>query len=307
MSVGQTQYRRAPSLIWPLVLITLGVLFLLQNLGYLPWAFWSVAWRFWPVILILVGIQLFFGRRPWVAAGLVVVVLVLSVLAALWLSYGPSTLFEPGLAATQQTVAEDLNDLQRACVEVEIGAGRLDLGSLPGDSEQLAVARSNSDDERARITKSMRRRNGEATLRLESRGDWIILGGPAPVWQVKLSPIIPMDLDVKTGAGESEMNLTELHVQRLTAETGVGRSTIRLPAEAGQAQATIQAGVGELVVVVPQGVEARIRVHGGLSSTVVDESRFHRAGDYYVSPGYDSAENRVDLRIQAGVGSIRVQ
>ena len=79
MSVGQTQYRRAPSLIWPLVLITLGVLFLLQNLGYLPWAFWSVAWRFWPVILILVGIQLFFGRRAWVAAGLVVVVLVLSV------------------------------------------------------------------------------------------------------------------------------------------------------------------------------------------------------------------------------------
>jgi hypothetical protein len=43
-----------------------------------------------------------------------------------------------------------------------------------------------------------------------------------------------------------------------------------------------------------------------LGSTQIDEARFPRIGDIYQSLDYATAENRVDMDIQAGVGSLRV-
>jgi len=39
----------------PLLLIILGVVFLLENLGFLPWLNWSLIW---PIILILAGLSM---------------------------------------------------------------------------------------------------------------------------------------------------------------------------------------------------------------------------------------------------------
>ncbi|MBZ5527818.1 MAG: DUF5668 domain-containing protein [Acidobacteriia bacterium] len=49
----ETWTREKP--IGPILLITLGVLFLLDNFGWLPW---ERVERFWPVLLIVAGIIL---------------------------------------------------------------------------------------------------------------------------------------------------------------------------------------------------------------------------------------------------------
>ena len=309
MSFEQGYYRRSPSLLWPLFLVIVGILLLLQNLGYLPWAFWSTAWRFWPVILILIGIQLYFGQRsPWLAAGLVALVLTLTVGGALWLSsHTPDVPGSVPAGTGAQPVTEPLNALEKASVQIQFGAGKLSLGGLNNDSTLLAEARPIAGDIGSRMSKSMRVSGGAGTLRLETKGDWINFGDNGPYWQVKLSPRIPLDLDVDVGAGEAEVDLSNFRLQRLRVQTGAGRTTIRMPNEPGRLQANVKAGVGELEVTVPEGVEARIHVQEGLSSTAIDESRFPRSGSDYVSREYEQSENRVDLIVEAGVGSIKVQ
>jgi hypothetical protein len=37
---------------WPAVLVTMGLIFMASNMGYLPAQFWS----FWPLLLIIVGL-----------------------------------------------------------------------------------------------------------------------------------------------------------------------------------------------------------------------------------------------------------
>ncbi len=46
-----------------LLLITLGVIFLLGNYNILNSNFWRNSITFWPIILILSGVALFFNRR----------------------------------------------------------------------------------------------------------------------------------------------------------------------------------------------------------------------------------------------------
>ncbi len=43
------------------ILILLGILFLLSNFGVLPWSVWEIIGRFWPVALILFGLEILIG------------------------------------------------------------------------------------------------------------------------------------------------------------------------------------------------------------------------------------------------------
>jgi hypothetical protein len=54
---------RRRSLVGPVILIGLGVVFLLNNLGVLAWSVWEVILRLWPILLVAAGLDLLLGRR----------------------------------------------------------------------------------------------------------------------------------------------------------------------------------------------------------------------------------------------------
>jgi cell wall-active antibiotic response 4TMS protein YvqF len=68
---------------WPLVIIVVGVLLLLQNLGLLPPGLWPLLLQLWPVGLILVGLDLLIGWRSPAAARWAVILTALVMAAAL--------------------------------------------------------------------------------------------------------------------------------------------------------------------------------------------------------------------------------
>ena len=51
------------SLFWPLVLIGVGVIWLLGNLGVISWTNLTVLFRLWPLLLIAIGLDLLIGRQ----------------------------------------------------------------------------------------------------------------------------------------------------------------------------------------------------------------------------------------------------
>jgi hypothetical protein len=122
---------------------------------------------------------------------------------------------------------------------------------------------------------------------------------------------------VNSGASEVYLDLSELQVQTLAFDTGASGARVRLPTR-GSTNASINAGVSNLVLEIPPGVPARIRAEGGLAGFTIDEQRFPSLGRgegipglalqrEYRSPDFDNAPNRVDLKISAGAASIRVQ
>ncbi len=48
--------------VFGLVLLFIGILFLFNNFGLVPWSIWNGLWKFWPVVLILIGVKIFIGR-----------------------------------------------------------------------------------------------------------------------------------------------------------------------------------------------------------------------------------------------------
>jgi hypothetical protein len=44
-----------------LLFLLVGITFLMNNMGIIPWSFWASLWQFWPVILIIIGFRILFG------------------------------------------------------------------------------------------------------------------------------------------------------------------------------------------------------------------------------------------------------
>ena len=47
---------------WPLLLIALGLIFLLQNFGYISGVSWRAVASLWPLLLVLIGLDIAFAR-----------------------------------------------------------------------------------------------------------------------------------------------------------------------------------------------------------------------------------------------------
>lgn len=299
--------REHGGVVGPILLIAAGVFFLLSNLGVISWSFWDAVWRLWPIALIAVGLDMLVGRRS-LLASLIVAVITLGLLVAGFFFLGVG-----GAAGGEITdsVAQPLSGAERAEVVLGFGVGRATLGALPAGSENLIEGRiERPDDGNVRVEQTHEMDGDVAIYRLRTEGsfrmvpffgrrdgDWI--------WDLQLSPDVPMDLTVNTGVGRTTLDLRDLTLDELHVDTGVGETLVMLPGE-GQLDAAVNGGVGELIIEIPDGIPARIDVDTGLGGTDV-EGDFDREGDVYISPGYDDALDRINLEIDAGVGQVTVR
>lgn len=72
-------------------------------------------------------------------------------------------------------------------------------------------------------------------------------------------------------------------------------------------RASVNAGAASVDITVPAGVAARVRGMMGVGSLDVDQRRFPRRNGMDESPDFETAENRVELAVEGGVGSVRVR
>lgn len=132
--------------------------------------------------------------------------------------------------------------------------------------------------------------------------------GPDLRWDFGLTKDIPLTLKVNGGAGILDFDLSDLRVLDLDFDSGVGAAKLTLPAAAGRIKVNISGGVGTLTILIPEGVAASIRTTGGIGAISVNRSRFPRTDERrYESPDYSTAENKIDLRVNGGVGTIAVR
>jgi hypothetical protein len=259
---------------WGTILVLLGILLMLDNLDLLPVKLWDILW---PTLLVLLGI--------WILVG----------------SFSSQRNLEPEHLLIPLEGATQVN------LRVNHGAGRLRFRSgssldelAEGDFVGGLDLRSQKMGDTLDAEMSVPTRNYPI-------GPWF-WGRRSLDWSVELNGEIPLRLDIRAGANEADLDLTGMQVTELHLSTGASSTRLTLPESAGHTRATVEAGAASVSIRIPQNVGARIRSQGGLASISVDRTRFERVSSgLHQSVDYDSASNRVDLDIQAGVGSVDIR
>jgi len=294
--------RRYPSVFWPLLLIVIGVLFLLNSLGYIDLNFWEL-WRFWPVVLILIGLDLLLGRRSRLG-NLIVLLLSLAVIGGCVLLVVQT----PGRLAGGSEVdriAEPLDGAERASLDIRSVVGELTISQLE-DSPSLVEATLDLATSRKPVWKA-ERRGDQVSMQLayEGGGSFSIGWGRGETWDLRLSPAVVWELKGNIAAGEGRLDLTGLDLDALTLELGAGQYVVTLPEKVG-GKVAIKGGVGSLVLKIPETMAARVSIQRGIVPVSMSD-RFEKKGDVYVTRDWETSNNRVEVEINLGVGSITVQ
>ncbi|MBI2869327.1 MAG: hypothetical protein HYX96_05835 [Chloroflexi bacterium] len=281
---------RAP--IGGVILLFLGVVLLLQTLNIIPWAMWGRLWRFWPVVIIIIGlVVLLHHANPWALSGLVLALLFISLGVAVWQ-------YEAARGQRTGTFSAPLNGLNAGEVTIDFSAGSLFLSSLGGTSASLAEAVSRE----GAVDAALQRQGDDGRLSLK-RGD----GGPGATdrWEVKLNPKIPFTVIARLAAAEGNIDLSKLRVTELTLDANAGSYTVAMPAVNGRADLDIN--VGSLILTIPPDLPARIRADINLGSFDIDEDRFPRQGRYYLSPDFDRATERLEVEISSNLSKVEIR
>jgi hypothetical protein len=207
-------------------------------------------------------------------------------------------------APETEHVSIPLEGAQKARIEIGHGAGRLKIRSGAPAGVLVEGDFGGGLDYSSRL-------EGDG-LKVKMRvADQIFPFGWSPGftldWSFALAQDVALELDFDTGAGEAHLDLTDLMVKNIRLKSGASATVIDLPTNAGQSRVSVDAGAASVQIHVPSGVAARIRSQGGLATIDVDQSRFPLIGSQvYQSTDFETSENRVEMDLQMGVGSIQV-
>jgi hypothetical protein len=295
---------RRGGLVWPIMLIGAGVIFLLNNAGILSWNVWAGLWRFWPVILIAIGLDILIGRRSQLGS-LLVALLTVGLLVMLAFNWGVQA--SAGSQLHVVAINQGLDGAQDADVDLDPGLANLQLSEAQESASLIEGTITLSGNEQA--LPRFWRTGDTAHFEMHAQGGQpaagLDLGENRKLWDLRLAPDVPLRLQLNPGVGNAAVDLTHLDVTRLTMQGGVGSTTITMP-RAGRVSVTLDGGVGRLRVIVPPSMAARVQVNRGLGGFDVSGS-FQKNGDVYVSTGYEAAQDRANIVINAGIGRVSVE
>jgi len=298
----QQKERYAP--VWGILLLFLGIIFLLQNLNVLPWGLWGTLWHFWPVLIIIIGVSILLRyHNVWLVSTLILVLLFACLGITVW-QYGAS----PPAEKITTTYSEPLGSLEQAQIGIDFSGGRLTMNSLPYASLNFVETGSGmrSGDKGLKAEFSRRGSEGELHLSLE-RGRWEFWSKGENSWQVRFNRNIPLTLDVKSAASNVNLDLSQLQPTELDMDVDLSNYTVNMPSTAGSVHVHIDADLSNLEIIIPDGVAVKLMADADLSILKVDESRFPRNGDYYVSPDFASAKNRVEIELDCDLSRVQVK
>jgi hypothetical protein len=265
VDVGIEVKMRRDNLFWGTALILVGVLLYLQTQGYIG----NILPYLWPLALILIG--------GWV------------ILGVYW---------RPPLSA-QETFLIPLSAAKSARYKFSHGAGQIEItGGAP--TGQALVGSS-----AVGMNKHSHLEGDRLDVRVEAGPSFIPFLGPSQgVWRFQLTQEIPLTLTVEAGASSLNIDLKDVLASRVELKTGASSSNVTVPAR-GVSLLDIDAGAASVNIRVPEATAARIRVEEGVNSVNVDTNRFPRLDSgFYQSTGYDTAPDRADINIEAGLGSV---
>ena len=258
-STGRANRRHGyRSMFWPIVFIGVGVILLLGEMGTVQALNWWALVRLWPVLLILAGLDLLFARTAPVVGAVLGLVVVAGLVALLiwggqagWLSGEPLQIRGITILETadiqHDIYTAPLGQQESAVVELNFGAFRTTVGAL-SDSNNLIEA------DIDHVGTVQFEANGDKTARvvLDETANvgsfsWSI-GADKHLWDIRLTPRIPLDLVVDASSGRAELELDELDLESLTLDASSGALSASLPATVSAVQFDGSSGHTELTL-----------------------------------------------------------
>src|SRR3989475_7415267 len=269
---------RNRGLLFPLVLIAIGIIVLLANTGVLSPQALERLGDLWPLLLVILGLQLILNhtlpRQQAALLGLgATVVIVIAAIA--YATLAPATNF----GTRQANVSDRIGGLTAATLDLGYNGATVNIQGATnlGDSlYQAHVEYPGSDDpptislDHESGTLAIGEPSGFSPLRLFGAGRRHVV--------VTLTDRIPWTIKLSGGVASAHLDLRRLQLAKVEISGGASRLDAQLPSPKGTVVIDLSGSVSNLTLRAPAGAQWRVAVNGGVSGARLN-------GSYYAAIG----------------------
>jgi len=278
-----------------LLIVALGVVLLLNTYGILTWSVWYQVGKFWPVLLIICGILIFFDKS---LLPMGIIILILGIGFSSVVPIATDSKVTSGIDQHSWKVESNITHAELKC---EFGAGNLkvkdsSLNTVEFELKYVGSAPSVKHQVKGAKAYYTIRPGNHFPFNLDGSGEWNLFLAPDIIWE--------LGLDV--GASSTELDLSQLKLKKLEVDAGASDLSLHLGAHGLETLVNIDAGASNIKIVVPKDVRLQIELDGGLSSSNLEAAGLVRSGDYYVTPDSVSSDSLVKVNLEAGVSNLEL-
>ena len=302
-----------------LFLITIGVVMVAIRQGLIDEATARQAWNLWPLILVGVGLSIVLEGRPGASIGGLLLAITFGAILGGVASTGvfPGAGLCTGDGGNGTSFADGGGDLgANASITISQDCGDLTIGTVDGSTWSVSGAA--RDGRAPQIDRSGDR------LTIESRDDGPLDNGGSGDWTVVLPRATAIRLEVTVNGGQSRFALDGAHLESLsvdanagsvdldlreaasvgdtTIDVNFGSAIVRLPNRSFSAELSINAG--STAICLPAGVGLRVELDSVAASNDFADHGLIEANGTWQTPGYGSAEIRIELKADVNAGSL---
>jgi hypothetical protein len=308
---------KSERIVWGITLVFVGSILLLDNFDVIDF-YWRSVWHFWPLILILSGLNLVFGKAKQSPAGKILVSLLTCVVLGA-VAYVGSTRSnqhtnwffdnDEELSATDtsqiRTFSETYNPaVPHAALTIEGGATVYELKEA---TSQLFEAEVNQSYGQYTLTKSstdsldkvqFKMHDGEKSwnLKKSNANKAVLRLNPNPIWSIQLD----------MGAGKADFDLSAYKLADLSIKGGAAAFEVKLGQPLALTMVSVETGVSEVKVSIPENAACQIEYEGGLTSKSFEGFDKKRDG-LYESANYATAATKIHIKLNGGLSSFKVK
>jgi hypothetical protein len=248
-------------------MIGVGVIWLLTNVGIVETSSLRMLVRMWPLILIVIGLDIIFGRRSPLLGALIGLGAVALVVALVILA--PSLGIEPTGELRTLEYSEPIGEAVSARIDLDLERYPTTVDALT-NSELLIDATLDTVTDVAFTVRGAQ----EKTVSIRPVSDvtfgfdWFDVVDAK--WEIGLSAEVPLDLTVDIGSGSATLDLAELILTELEIDGGSGSTRLSLPAVDDEYAVQIDGGSGSFSIEIESGAAISAAVDVGSGSFNID-------------------------------------
>jgi hypothetical protein len=291
---------RNRNLFWPAVLILIGVIALLINSGAVSADRLYRLADLWPLILIVIGLEILARRALHGVASDLAAVLIILVAAGgtiVYVAVGPAV---PGGTRTLD-FKDAVGNLTQAGLHVDAGAENLTVDGSTALGTDLYRAHIEYSGSKPDVT--LDRSTGD--LAISQNNTFGFFGGRHLRINIQVNSAVPWSFSVNSGAATDTFNIASLKVASMDLNTAASREDITLGTPTGIVPININGAALTVHLHRPGTTDASVHVSGPAVSLVADGQQYHGFGDLsWQSSGYGGASDAYQVEVSGAACTV---
>jgi hypothetical protein len=293
---------RNRSFFWPVILILTGVIALVAETGAISIGRLDRLAELWPVVLIVIGLELISRRVLQGSTRDLATVLIVFVALGGAVAYvavrGPVS----DMTQTLDT-SDTVGSLNQATLDVNAGAATMTVEGSSALGSDLYRAHIEYAGSKPGV--SLDRSTG--TLRISQNNDVGFFASRRFVLDLQINSAVSWNISADTGSSNDTLKLSAIKVGAIKLNTGASRTDITVGRPTGIVPISVDGGAITLHLHRPSGSEAFVNVSGGAVSLDADGRQLHGVGDEsWQSDGYAGAADAYHVDVNGGASTVTV-